>query len=126
METEQVRYAVSDRQARLTIDRPKARNALSADVVTGLAGLIARAEEDPEVRVVVLTGAGERAFCAGGDLSALAGDGFLAGHEGRRAYGHLLRRIQDCRKPTVACRTKMLVWVAAGAIVSVPDWNSIV
>ncbi|AKJ05318.1 Methylglutaconyl-CoA hydratase [Archangium gephyra] len=62
-----------------------------------------RAEAEAAVRVVVLTGAGEKAFCAGGDLGQMGGEGgFLATHEGRRAYGRLLLRLQDVRKPTVA------------------------
>jgi enoyl-CoA hydratase/carnithine racemase len=98
----EVQYAVQGGQARLTIDRPRARNALSAAVVQGLMGALDKAEADPEVRVVVLTGAGEKVFCAGGDLGSMGEGGFLALHEGRRAYGLLLRRLQDVRKPTVA------------------------
>jgi enoyl-CoA hydratase/carnithine racemase len=100
--TGEVQYAVQGGQARLTIDRPRARNALSAAVVQGLMGALDRAEADPEVRVVVLTGAGEKVFCAGGDLGAMGEGGFLSMHEGRRVYGLLLRRLQDVRKPTVA------------------------
>jgi enoyl-CoA hydratase len=102
MEEREVRYEVTGAQARLTIDRESARNALSPDVVAGLTELIARAEADPEVRSIVLTGAGEKVFCAGGDLGGLSGDGFLAGHDGRRGYGQLLLRLQSCVKPTVA------------------------
>ncbi|HYO66804.1 MAG TPA: enoyl-CoA hydratase-related protein, partial [Archangium sp.] len=61
------------------------------------------AEADPAARVVVFTGAGEKVFCAGGDLGQLGGEGgFLATHDGRRAYARLLLRLQDLRKPTVA------------------------
>lgn len=98
----EVRYAAQGRQALVTIDRPKARNALSASVVQGLMEAIARAEADPGVRVLVLTGAGEKVFCAGGDLGQMGEGGFLGMHEGRRAYATLLTRLQGCRKPTVA------------------------
>lgn len=98
-----VRYQVEGGQALLTIDRPKARNALSPEVLQGLMAALDRAEADPAARVVVLTGAGEKVFCAGGDLGQLGGEGgFLATHDGRRAYGRLLLRLQDLRKPTVA------------------------
>ncbi|HEX8440613.1 enoyl-CoA hydratase/isomerase family protein [Archangium sp.] len=98
-----VRYQGEGGQALLTIDRPKARNALSPEVLQGLLAALDRAEADPAVRVVVLTGAGEKVFCAGGDLGQLGGEGgFLATHEGRRVYGRLLQRLQDLRKPTVA------------------------
>lgn len=98
-----VRYEVEGGQARLTIDRAGARNALSPEVLRALLEGLTRAEEDPAARVVVLTGAGERVFCAGGDLGQLGGAGdFLATHEGRRVYGQLLLRLQDVRKPTLA------------------------
>lgn len=98
-----VRYEAQGGQARLTIDRARARNALSPEVLHGLLEALARAEADPAVRVVVLTGAGDRVFCAGGDLGQVGGEGgFLASHEGRRAYGQLLLRLQDVRKPTLA------------------------
>jgi enoyl-CoA hydratase len=103
MEAGEVRYEVQGAQALLTLDRPKARNALSPTVVKGLLEALERAEADPAVRVLVLTGAGEKVFCAGGDLGQLAGDdGFLATHDGRRAYGRLLTRFQELKKPTLA------------------------
>ncbi|MDY7225149.1 enoyl-CoA hydratase/isomerase family protein [Hyalangium rubrum] len=100
--TREVRYATQGRQALVTIDRPRARNALSASVVQELMEAISRAEADPEARVLVLTGAGEKVFCAGGDLGQMGEGGFLGMHEGRRAYAALLTRLQGCRKPTVA------------------------
>jgi|APLak6261679142_1056127.scaffolds.fasta_scaffold00039_62 enoyl-CoA hydratase/carnithine racemase len=98
----EVRYAVDAGIATLTIDREAARNALSPGVVQGLREGLARAEADPAARCIVLTGAGSRVFCAGGDLGGMSGDGFLAGHDGRRAYGQLLLALQQVPKPTVA------------------------
>jgi len=102
MEAGPVRFALEDGQALLTIDRADARNALSAEVVEALAEGLRRAEADPAARVVVLTGAGTRAFSAGGDLAASGRDGFLAGHDGRRRYGLLLEHIAGFPKPTLA------------------------
>lgn len=103
MDERQVRYQAQDGQALLTIDRPQARNALSAQVVSELMEGIAQAEADPAVRVLVVTGAGEKVFCAGGDLGSMSHEGgFLAGHEGRRAFGALLRRFQEAKKPSIA------------------------
>lgn len=67
-----VRYEVHDGVARLTIDRPEARNALSADVRAGLWAGTRRFVDDDSAAVLVLTGAGEKAFCAGGDLKEMA------------------------------------------------------
>jgi len=72
---EQVLYRISGGGAWITINRPEARNALNSVVRHGLAEAFARAESDPDVQVVVVTGAGERAFCAGGDLKEMAGAG---------------------------------------------------
>ena len=98
----EVRYEVEAGTARLTIDREAARNALSAKVVLELQEGLATAEADPQVRAIVLTGAGSRVFCAGGDLGGLSGEGFLAGHDGRRAYGGLLLALSQVKKPTIA------------------------
>ncbi len=86
----------------LTINRESARNALSADTVTGLLRALDALEADASVRAVVLTGAGSKVFSAGGDLSGMSADGFLSGHEGRARFGQLLLRLQTLRKPTIA------------------------
>lgn len=72
--TDEVRFEIVDHVARVTIDRPAVLNAVDARTHQRLQEIWARIEEDPEVRVVVLTGAGERAFCVGADMSATAID----------------------------------------------------
>src|SRR5207244_2166944 len=52
----------------ITINRPDKRNALNADVIAGVAKGYREAHDDKDVRVIVLTGAGDKAFCAGADL----------------------------------------------------------
>jgi enoyl-CoA hydratase len=59
----------------LRLNRPEARNALSMSLIAELGDAIASAESDPEVRAVVLTGTGDRAFCAGMDLRSFAAGG---------------------------------------------------
>jgi enoyl-CoA hydratase len=102
MDEREVRYEVEGGTARLTIDREAARNALSPAVVQQLVSGLEQADADPAVRCVVLTGAGSRVFCAGGDLSGMSGDGFLSAHDSRRGYGLLLQKFQQVKKPTVA------------------------
>src|ERR1700761_3449379 len=70
--TEAVSYRVEGGVAWLTIERPEARNALNAAVRTGLYAGVRRFNEDDTAKVLVLTGAGEKAFCAGGDLKEMA------------------------------------------------------
>src|SRR5581483_3972483 len=56
----------------ITINRPEARNAVNAAVSIGLGDALEEAQHDPEVRAVVVTGAGDKSFCAGADLKAIA------------------------------------------------------
>jgi enoyl-CoA hydratase/carnithine racemase len=70
--TEVVRYSLDGPVAWLTIDRPEARNALSREVRSGLWDGFRRFASDDGAAVLVLTGAGEKAFCAGGDLKEMA------------------------------------------------------
>jgi enoyl-CoA hydratase len=55
------------------LNRPEARNALNATLIAGIGAAMNDAEDDPEIRAVVITGTGDRAFCAGMDLRAFAG-----------------------------------------------------
>jgi len=59
--------------ATLTMNRPQARNAMSADMMNAMSEAVPRLASDPKVRLVVLTGAGN-AFCAGGDVKGFAAD----------------------------------------------------
>ena len=68
---ETVLYEVREHVARITLNRPEARNSLSDRMVSQLLDALGAAAADDDVRVIVLTGAGDRAFCAGADLSGL-------------------------------------------------------
>lgn len=72
MRQEPIIYEVVDGVAWLTINRPEARNALNAAVRQGLFEALHRFNDDDSARVLVLTGAGEEAFCAGGDLKEMS------------------------------------------------------
>lgn len=71
LQTDHVRYEVVNGVAWLTIDRPEARNALSRAVREGLFAGVRYFNTDGSAKVLVLTGAGDRAFCAGGDLKEM-------------------------------------------------------
>ena len=86
----------------ITINRPEKRNALSGEVIAGLARGYREAHDDPQVRVIVLTGAGEKAFCAGADLQN-AGSAFAMDFSRPNAdYADLLRLAQSATKPAIA------------------------
>lgn len=94
-----VLYEVRDRVAWITINRPEQRNAMNLAVRTGLFQAFNAAEEDDDVRVVVLTGAGARAFSAGGDLKEMSGDALgIPGPD----FSPQLRKNIPITKPTIA------------------------
>jgi enoyl-CoA hydratase len=71
---EELLYEVEDGVATVTLNRPEQRNALNGELLTGLVEAIKAARDDDAVRAVVLTGAGEKVFCAGADLGGFAAD----------------------------------------------------
>ena len=73
MSEQDVLYNVEDGVATITINRPDKLNALNVAVVKTLREYFRKAEEDPSVRVTILTGAGEKAFAAGADISEFKG-----------------------------------------------------
>jgi len=110
-----VRYALSGlsgRIARVTLNRPQHRNALSAEIIEGLLAALQRASTDDAVQVVVLTAAGEKAFCAGADLADLArmgaasrgGDAAGRGGEAAEESGpfRLFSAFRELGKPIIA------------------------
>ena len=97
-----VRYDVRARAAWLTIDRAESRNALNPAAVAELRAGLARAQADPGVRVVVLTGAGERAFCAGADLKPASGSFEPDFSQTTNDFADLLREGRSCSLPLLA------------------------
>lgn len=89
--------------ARLTINRPERRNAMSFEVMRSLRDHLQLVAEDDTARVVVLTGAGGKAFSAGADLTAVAsGESVVEGHEARGLLADVFRRLWALEKPTIA------------------------
>lgn len=97
-----VRYEVADGRATITIDEPERRNPLSVATMEALGDHTATAMSDPGVRVVVLTGAGDTAFSAGGDLSSGFVDDPVGLHRRRGHLADLFRLLRRGGKPTVA------------------------
>ncbi|MGV9802870.1 crotonase/enoyl-CoA hydratase family protein [Mycobacterium sp. NPDC003449] len=85
----------------ITINRPEARNAINSAVSIALGDALEEAQQDAEIRVVVVTGAGDKSFCAGADLKALS-RGEDIGHPDRPKWGFAgyVRHFID--KPTIA------------------------
>lgn len=98
-----LRSSVADGVLTLTIDREERRNALSPEVLDGLSRGVREEALRDDVRVVVLTGAGEKAFCAGADLGTMHADATqLELHEGRGGLRTLFLAMRECPRPVVA------------------------
>ncbi len=96
-----ITYTVESGVARITIDDAARRNPLSNDAMDSLRREVARSADDDQVRVVIITGAGDRAFSAGGDLRSGFVDDPLGGHEARGALADLFRAMRSNPKPVI-------------------------
>jgi len=85
----------------ITINRPDKRNAINAEVIAGIRAGYREAHADPQMRAIVLTAAGEKAFCAGGDLQPGKGFAFDLSRP-NSDYADLMREAQNATLPTVA------------------------
>lgn len=97
-----LQYEVTLPRATITIDDPEHRNPLTNAGMIEMAALIDTAAADDEVRVIVITGAGDKAFSAGGDLSGGFVDEPLVGHDERGALAGLFQSMRSSGKPIVA------------------------
>jgi len=89
--------------ARITIDRAEKMNSLDASMVTALGELCQQLERDDSIRVVILTGAGSKSFCAGGDIDAWSGESAEAFGRFWIREGHLVfEQIARLRQPVIA------------------------
>jgi enoyl-CoA hydratase/carnithine racemase len=117
---DEVLVAVTGAVARITINRPARRNAMSWGVMAGIRHALAAAKADTAVRVVVLTGAGDEAFCAGADLGGMGSgghgaeeEGFLERHDSRGVLAELFGDLWHLGKPTIA---RVQGWAMAGGL----------
>jgi enoyl-CoA hydratase/carnithine racemase len=95
-------YEVKEGVAFFTINREKQRNAISVEALDLFHQHLDQAAEDSTVRVVCVTGAGDRVFCAGADLGGAMGGGGSDAMEAFKSYARLLKRLTGFPKPTVA------------------------
>jgi len=102
MEYPNILYSVQDSVAIVTINRPDKYNALNRGVIGDLEQCIAEIERDRSVRVVIITGAGEKAFVAGADISELAVLHPLEAKDHAARGQRLFTRIENLPKPTIA------------------------
>jgi enoyl-CoA hydratase/carnithine racemase len=112
---DEVLVTLADGVARVTIDRPERRNAMSWTVMRGLRRAMAWARDEQAVRVVVLTGSGDAAFCAGADLGGMADEehAFFDQHRSRGELAALFHDMWSLGKPVIA---RVQGWAVAGGL----------
>ncbi|UCC27297.1 MAG: enoyl-CoA hydratase/isomerase family protein [Candidatus Bathyarchaeota archaeon] len=102
MEVENAIYEKSDGMATITINRPKALNALNKQAVQEILSRLNDAEADETVKVIVITGTGDKAFCVGLDLKAVKGISAVNGMNLSLLGQELTKKIESLRKPVIA------------------------
>ncbi|MGC8998321.1 MAG: enoyl-CoA hydratase/isomerase family protein [Candidatus Bathyarchaeia archaeon] len=102
MEFKYIIYEKSEGIATITINRPEALNAFNAEVVNEILQALEDVKTDENVRVVVLTGAGEKAFSAGADIKAMRGMNALKARELSQMGGRLCSAFENLEKPVIA------------------------
>jgi enoyl-CoA hydratase len=100
--SDRILYEVKEGVARLTINRPDKLNALDRQTILDIDRALAAAREDAGVGVIVVTGAGEKAFVAGADINELAVLSPPAGREHALAGQHVFDLIENLGKPVIA------------------------
>ncbi len=95
-------YEKKDGIATITINRPKALNALNEETLPEFLSSLEDAEKDKKVRVIVITGAGEKAFCAGLDLKTVKDISVIKAVETSRLGQKLTLAIEELGKPVIA------------------------
>lgn len=102
MESKHIIYEKSEGVATITLNRPEALNAFSKELIEEIFHAIDDIKADDDIRVVVLTGAGEKAFSAGADIKAMAGMNALKARELSLMGERLCTELEKLEKPVIA------------------------
>lgn len=102
MEFKNTLYEKRDGMATITINRPQAMNAMNEETIPEILSRLEDAEKDENVRVIVITGAGEKAFCAGLDLKPMRDINVIKAVEMSRRGQKLTLAIEEVGKPVIA------------------------
>ena len=102
MPYETLLLAIDQAVATVTLNRPKVLNALNTQALDELEAVFTALATDPAVHVILLTGAGEKAFVAGADIAELAATDALTGEQKARRGQHVFGLIASCGKPVIA------------------------
>jgi enoyl-CoA hydratase len=102
MDYNNILYEVEEKIAFLTINRPKRLNALNVATIEEIGHALAQARNADEVRVIILTGSGDKAFVAGADINEFEGVGLGGGFDFARRGQKLTTDLENIGKPSIA------------------------
>jgi len=102
MKFKNILYEKSEGIATITINRPKALNAIDEETILEILSTLDDVKKDENVRVLVITGAGDRAFSAGADISMLKAGGALESRRSSQLGQKLMNEVEDLEKPVIA------------------------
>ena len=103
MTFENIHLEKKNKIAYVTVDRPKVLNALSASTMNELHAAFTEISDDRDLRAVILTGAGEKAFIAGADINELAKNDAIQAREFALRGQEVFHLVENCGKPVIAC-----------------------
>ena len=103
MNFENIRFEKKDQIAYITIDRPQVLNALNTATMSELRAVFTQLKDDREVRVVILTGGGEKSFVAGADIGELQKNNPVEAKEYTHRGQEVIDLIENLGKPVIAC-----------------------
>ena len=95
-------FEIKDNVAKITLNQPEKRNPLSQETLKEIIEALDRSKNDGEVRVIVITGAGDKVFCAGADINEFKGNTALGNREQYGLYAKLSLAFPSLGKPSIA------------------------
>jgi len=102
MELKNILYEKKNGVATITINRPKALNSMNEETILEISSTLDDIRKDESVKVVVITGAGNRAFSAGADINMMKGRGTLEARRSSQLGQRLMNEVEDLEKPVIA------------------------
>lgn len=103
MEYTTILYEPKDQIGWIILNRPEAMNALNTTMIQELDDVMGKAEADPQIRVAIITGAGDKAFSAGADLKEIEALRIREAFDYSRSAHRVFNRIEQLGKPVIAC-----------------------
>jgi 2-(1,2-epoxy-1,2-dihydrophenyl)acetyl-CoA isomerase len=113
-----VLYHLQDHVCTITLNRPEVYNAFNDEMSYAFIDALKKAGKDPEVRVIVVTGAGDKAFCSGQDLKAIAGQQRNLSDSVEKRYNPMTRLLYNTEKPIIARVNGVAAGAGAGIVLA--------